>query len=374
MSKVERFDYLLSNPPYQDEKNSAIFHNFQKLSDKVSEKNSLIYPADKWCMRSGKGIGLDLFSVEQLNDTHVTDITIYEEANQVFSTIALHGGISIVSKDSTRNNGNVLKVSTIDSESVETVETFPLLKTRTLSTSNNMNKIVQKVLSKVYGNSDLVDKSDNPSDRVRFLSESVFPTSIYGINSSFIVRSDTALTEPEYFKKLEEGSLEETYVRVLTNGSTGKGGRVSWFWIPETSVPKLHPSYKDYVVAISTRNAAGYGGRSQQARIFGPEEVFGDCRYGVAVFKKPYHAENFMKWFGTDVVRALTLSSSRRVKNFGINVPLLKSYKTKNREIDFTEKIETVNQQLVKLYGLTEDEQSYISKTVSTLGSFEMVE
>lgn len=366
MEKVERFSYLVSNPPYQDEKNSAIFQHFQNLSDKISEKSCLIYPADKWTTRSGKGVGLDQFSKEQLNDSHVKNVTIYEEANSIFESIHLHGGVSMVTKDSTSDNNGKIEVTTIDKEKNSDTQNFPHFKNRVLSTSNTVNKIVEKVLEKV-------SEEDNTPV---FLDSIVQPTSIYGISSSFIMKSKSAVPKSVFEEKLANGEIEnpDSYIKVLSNEVTGKGGRVKWFHVKRDEIPKFPTIHGNYIIAISNRNAGGYGGRSQQARIFGPDEVFGDSRFAVAVFYERQHAANFMKWMGTDVVRFLILSSSRRVKNFGVNVPVLSNYSNSNPHIDFSETSETLNQQLVSLYGLSDEDVDCIRKTVKTLGTFEMSE
>lgn len=348
---IEKFDFAISNPPYQDEKNSAIFHNFQKVGDVVADKTSMVYPADKWMLRSGKGVGLDEFSIQQLNENTLKNITVFEDANSLFEGIELHGGISIVTKDKSFDNSGKIDVHTYDFDMVSNAQVFSAPGERTISTSNSMNVIVQKVIKNA--GTDL------------FLDSVSCPTSLYGIGSNFI-QNNKALAIPD-----ETYNNEKGYVRVLANETTGTQGRVKWFWVPAAVVPKKPIVSDDYIIAISTRHAAGYGGRSQQARIFSPEEFFGDSRYGVASFTTQEEAENFFKWMSSDVVRILILSSSRRIKNFGTNVPLLKSYKQGDSEIDFSKDI---NLQLIKKYKLDSDDVEFMTNTISTLGAFAMDE
>ena len=64
-----------------------------------------------------------------------------------------------------------------------------------------------------------------------------------------------------------------------------------------------------------------------------------------------------MKWLKTPLIRTLCFSSARRIKNFGVNVPLLDSYENSTL-IDFDKDIET---QLEELYDISEKEKQYLS-------------
>lgn len=353
---TRKFDYVLSNPPYQDTGNSAIFHVFQEYADSITQHVSMIYPADKWMLKSGKGEGLDAFAAIQLNSPYITSITVYEDAQSVFGGIELHGGISIVAKDFSFHNDGCIAITTIDFDSNVDCRTLNAPGDRTLSTSNAINGIVEKVLT--------------VSGDAQFLHDIALQTSLYGIGSNFIENNrSVAIPDGEY--QHGEYHHEQNYVRVLANNTTGTQGRVQWFWVPENSVPKMSECSSKYVVAISTRHASGYGGRSQQARIFHPNEYFGDSRYAVAAFDTREEAQNFFTWMSSNVIRLLILSSSRRIKNFGTNVPLLTTYTSKNTAINFSQNID---KQLYHCYDFTSDEILFIEKTIATLGSFAMEE
>lgn len=51
---TRQFNYCISNPPYQNTSNSAIFHIFHNLSTYFSHDSIMIYPAQKWLLKSGK--------------------------------------------------------------------------------------------------------------------------------------------------------------------------------------------------------------------------------------------------------------------------------------------------------------------------------
>lgn len=73
-----KFDYVIGNPPYQEEAESEstsngqkprknIFQHFQIQADKIAKDSSvLIYPGGRWMHQSGKG--LKQFGKDLIND------------------------------------------------------------------------------------------------------------------------------------------------------------------------------------------------------------------------------------------------------------------------------------------------------------------
>ncbi|WP_033159673.1 Eco57I restriction-modification methylase domain-containing protein [Mycoplasmoides alvi] len=108
MSKVKRpkltkFDYCISNPPYQiqvksdniqDNSSSAnvIFDKFVHLGTEISNITCMIFPA-KW-MIGGKG--LDNFRKLILDSKNIEYLIDCENYKQLFPTIILHSGLSIM--------------------------------------------------------------------------------------------------------------------------------------------------------------------------------------------------------------------------------------------------------------------------------------
>lgn len=75
-----KFDFVIGNPPYQEETTQEasktngqtpkknIFHYFQMAADRIAgEATVMIYPAGRWIHRSGKG--MEDFGLQQINDS-----------------------------------------------------------------------------------------------------------------------------------------------------------------------------------------------------------------------------------------------------------------------------------------------------------------
>lgn len=114
-----KFDFVIGNPPYQEETihkevttnkqtpKRNIFQHFQMQADKVAKKGiSLIYPAGRWIHRSGKG--MKEFGLKQINDPKLKKIIVYPDAKDLFPTVAIADGISIVMKDMNKAGGGFI--------------------------------------------------------------------------------------------------------------------------------------------------------------------------------------------------------------------------------------------------------------------------
>ena len=104
-----KFDFVIGNPPYQEEAESEsltngqkprknIFHHFQIAADKIAKEGSvLIYPGGRWMHQSGKG--LQQFGKTLINDPSLASVEFYPSSKEVFGTAAdIADGITIVSK------------------------------------------------------------------------------------------------------------------------------------------------------------------------------------------------------------------------------------------------------------------------------------
>lgn len=108
--RTMKFDFIIGNPPYQEETvqevsktngqapRKNIFHYYQIGADKLAgEAAVLIYPAGRWIHRSGKG--MEEFGLQQINDPKLKKVIFYPDSSEVFSGVAIADGVGIVIKD-----------------------------------------------------------------------------------------------------------------------------------------------------------------------------------------------------------------------------------------------------------------------------------
>lgn len=101
-----KFDFIIGNPPYQEEDGGAsasakpVYQYFVDGASRVSEAYCLIMPS-RWY--SG-GKGLDDFRNTMLKDIHIKALHDFPNTNDMFPNVNIRGGVCIVQWDSRYNN------------------------------------------------------------------------------------------------------------------------------------------------------------------------------------------------------------------------------------------------------------------------------
>lgn len=103
-----KFDYVIGNPPYQEEapgtstSDKPVYHTFMDAAYSVSDKVELITPAR---FLFDTGATPSVWNRKMLSDTHFKVLQYESDAKYFFSSIELPGGIAISYRDATRNFG-----------------------------------------------------------------------------------------------------------------------------------------------------------------------------------------------------------------------------------------------------------------------------
>ena len=93
-----KFDFVIGNPPYQQEsekksevngqtRRKNVFQLFQIEADKIANEGTiLIYPGARWIHQSGKGV--ERFGHDQINDQTLSKVVYYPNAKEIFANHA----------------------------------------------------------------------------------------------------------------------------------------------------------------------------------------------------------------------------------------------------------------------------------------------
>lgn len=108
--QAKKFTAVVSNPPYQqdngDSANSpSVYHHFMEVAKLFSEKLSFIYPS-KWG-QGGAGEGLNEFRERELASKYYLRYFDYSDATSLFSGIQLGGGVNYFLWSSEEHNGPI---------------------------------------------------------------------------------------------------------------------------------------------------------------------------------------------------------------------------------------------------------------------------
>lgn len=326
MEIVKKFDYAISNPPYQTETQSVkssrrttsdIFPNFQICSTFIADKTIMIYPAT-W----QKDINVKLGQFLKNNGLKSSE---YFNSNNLFPEIRSGYPLSIVivekgfEKEILINKIKRPRNETVwvDSEKkaliLDKIQHFPIL----TNGATHLSK-----LSNIQDSG--LEFFEDPDSFIE-------PVSVY-IKKKPGVQSDGGYyyTEKEPLEKLliYPKSLNEYKVSIQSSPI----GRMRIF-----------------NELLDNRTPLG-------AKVFGINEIHSQTWIQLKTFDNIEEAENFAKYVNSFVFQLLTSFDYSR-KTFASHVPDLKDYTNNNPNIDFSQPID---EQLYKLFKLTNDEINII--------------
>ena len=351
-----KFDFVIGNPPYQEETSfeittngqksrKNIFHHFQNAADEIAEDGSvMIYPGGRWIHQSGKG--LKQFGHNQINDHHLSRIDFYPNSKELFGNAAdLSDGISIVLKDNHKNTQG-FEYNYIQDNECEKVfldnpgdDLIPL-NPKDFIISNKIRAFCLKY-------------------NISFLNSSILPRSLFGIESEFVEKN------PNKVKLLENNQNfdKDKEVKLFTNDKAGKAGRAKWY-IVNRNVIESNKEYIDkWKVVVSSANAGGQK-RDNQIEILDNYSAFGRSRVALRAFDTKKEAENFYNYCKTYLIRYTFLLTDEALSSLGKLVPDIVNYSDKNNFLNFTENLD---KQLFEIFDLSETEIEFIKNRIDNL-------
>ncbi len=349
-----KFDFVIGNPPYQEEtaqKDTAngqktqknIFHYFQIQADQIATKGSvMIYPAGRWIHQSGKG--LRTFGSEQINDPHLKKLVFYKNSNSIFPQAAIADGVSIVLKDMTKKTAGFDYVYTTDTETTEIHADNPGEDLMPLNP--NDHTILKKI-------DEFVKR-----EHIAYMHDGILPRTFFGIESNFAEENPDKVRP--YDTDMDVDFSHE--VKLFTNDKAGKAGRAKWFVADKGVITNNPDKIGEWQVVVSSANAGGQK-RDNQLEIMDNHSAFGRARVALKSFRNCREAENFYAYMKTYVIRYAFLMTDEALTSLGKRVPDLLDYSDGSKGFDFGHDLDG---QLFKKIGLRE-EVDYIKGIVDNL-------
>lgn len=257
-------------------------------------------------------------------------------------------GISVVFKDFRKHTGGFSYVYKKDGVSVEVQRKNP--GDHIISLSPYDEPIIKEI-------NDVVESEAN---QFAFLNASIFPRSLFSIESDFVERN------PEKVRPYNEDSTfdETTEIKLLTNDKAGKAGRARWYIANRDVITTGLGVLNDWKVIVSSANAGGQK-RDNQIEVIGPNCAFGRARIALRTFKTREEAYNFLKWCKTDLIRFAFLLTDESLSSLGKQVPDICNYANNNGVIEFS--FPDINQQVYNLFKITSEQQIHIKEVLREL-------
>lgn len=351
-----KFDYVIGNPPYQQETSieittngqksrKNIFHYFQIEADKISKKGSvLIYPGGRWIHQSGKG--LKQFGLEQINDKRLSKLYFYPDSKELFGNAAdLSDGISIIVKDTNKETegfayiyakGNQHQTVFVENPGEELMPLNP----NDVMITNQINAFVR-------------------SYSLRYLHNFILPRSLFGIESDFVSKNQDKVRNYENGDSFDEN----TEIKLFTNDKAGTAGRARWYIANKNVITQNQQYIGEWQVVVSSANAGGQK-RDNQIEIVDNHSAYGRSRVALRSFETYNEALNFYNYANTYFVKYAFLMTDEALTSLGKKVPDLLDYTNNNIFIDFSKELDS---QLFSLAGFSENDINYIKDVVDNI-------
>ncbi|MCD7884999.1 MAG: Eco57I restriction-modification methylase domain-containing protein [Lachnospiraceae bacterium] len=338
-----KFDFVIGNPPYQDEtlgdnKGYAppIYHKFLEGAYQIADRVEMIHPA-RFLFNAGSTP--KAWNAKMLEDEHFCILHYEEDAATVFSNTDIKGGIVISYRDSEKTLGPI-KVFTKYSE---------------------LNTILKKVNLKSPVSIMTIIYIQNRFNLECLYSE--HPDYIENIGS----KGKDSRFEKNIFEKIPAFTKEPTPDCVKTLGIFNL--KREWRYIPARFVDSNHENLGFYKVVLPVANGSGAFGQILSTPVIQkPNEAYTRSFIGIGAFDTEQEAINLLKYLKAKFTRAMlcvlkvTQMTNKDVWKY---VPLQDF--TASSDINWSKSISEIDQQLYAKYGLDEKEIAFIESHVKEM-------
>ncbi len=333
-----KFDYVIGNPPYQQDTDGAgrqatpLYNFFVEAAKELNPESICMIIPSRWF---AGGMGLNDFREMMMNDKHLKRLVDYTNSKDCFPGISISGGVCYFLRD--KNYLGDCKFTNITNNEKDTV-VRSLNEFSILVRYNKSVSIIRKVQNK---KEDCIDSIMSP----------LMP---YGLSTNY--RGSTKPT------------TKDDLILHASNGFT---------YIDRSVITKGLESIDKYKILISKTSAehAGEPGKDGRFRVIpssmkviGPREVCTHSYFIVGPWDEKEPAQNAVIYLKTRFVRFLALLC---ISSFGLSklvfpfVPIQDF--SEISDINWNTSIANIDKQLYKKYGLSEEEINFIEAKIKEM-------
>ena len=326
-----KFDVVIGNPPYQEEtkdtSDKPIYNYFMSEAYKFADKVCFITPA-RFLFNAGKTP--KKWNAKMLNDKYLKVAYYEQDSSNVFLNTDIKGGVAITYRDAQKNFGKI----------------------GTFTHFEELNSILRKVVDDKF--------------------ESIEP--IVGVQLDYKFKKEFKISQvglkTNVFKKQKhlftDSRVTDTQIAIL--GLNGRSRVYKYIESKYFDLPQNHQKWKVY---LPTSNGSGAIGEVLSTPLVGEplvgEPLVGHTEtfIGIGEFDNREEAENLLKYIRTKFARTMlgTLKiTQHNLASTWANVPLQNF--TNNSDIDWSQSIAQIDQQLYKKYDLNEKEIAFIEEKI----------
>ena len=340
-----KFDFIIGNPPYQDEtlgdnKGFAppIYHKFLESAYKIADAVEMIHPA-RFLFNAGSTP--KEWNKKMLADPNLMVLYYEQDSSKVFANTDIKGGVVITYHDKKKNFGAIEvfspygELNSIMHKAAPVDARDSLMSIIYLQSCFNLVALYEK-----YPNMKKIIGSDGKDRRFR--------------NNIF--------EKVPLFTMKKDNSDDISVIGVISN-------KRQWRYFPLKYMDLQHENLFKYKVLVVRVNGTGALGETLSAPIISnPREGYTQTFIGVGAFDSKDEAENALKYIKCKFLRTMlgilkiTQDNNRDTWRM---VPLQDF--TSSSDIDWSKSIKEIDRQLYAKYGLDEDEINFIESHVKEM-------
>ena len=338
-----KFDYIIGNPPYQEEVEDTgksfakpIYDYFLDAAYQLGDIVEMIHPA-RFLFDAGSTP--KAWNEKMLNDEHLKVLWYEADCKRVFANTDIKGGVAITYRNNKRDYG-----------AIGTFTAFPQL-----------NSIIKKVKVHAY---------DSLSDIMTNRGICRFSSLAYSEQPEELKNTADPRIAPSAFERMPALFTEakphdgHEYIQILGNLKNERVYR--WF---RKDYLKDVPNLYAYRVVVPKANGNGtFGETIASPLILPPLTGFTETFIAIGESKSVQEAESILKYIKTKFVRAL-LGALKVTQNGPKQVWRLIPLQdfTSSSDIDWSQSVADIDKQLYKKYNLTGEEIDFIEKNVKEM-------
>lgn len=332
-----KFDYVIGNPPYQDERQGTsttalpVYNNFMDASYKVGSSVMLITPA-RFLFNAGRTP--KQWNEQMLNDEHLKVLYYEKDGEKVFPNTDIKGGVAITYRDEKQSYG-----------AIGTFTIFP-----------ELNLILRKVKNKIVKGNSLADIMFVAS---KFNTNTLFDD--FPIYAGHERRMSSNVLTFDCFHEVEEENDISVYGIVK--------GKRQHRYISARYVDLTDTNIERYKLILPKADGNGtFGDTLTNPEILPKRSGFTHTFLGIGSFMTEAEAKAEMKYVKTKFTRALLgvlkVTQDNNADKWKY-VPLQDF--TAHSDIDWSKSVAEIDRQLYRKYDLTADEIEFIEAHVKEM-------
>ena len=361
-----KFNAIIGNPPYNDDESrgdvgsgNSIYPFFMKGANELSDRITCLITPAAWMMQYPTGTDHDLIDALRKNKD-IVEIHDYKDSKDVFSNVSIPSGVCVCLTD--KNNKSGLGSYYIhNGDKTEVVKDIVLFneEAKLIFRDKYAYNIVEKI-NKIH-------KKEKKFNEVCVGAKHHFDDGKKILTSTWDDYSDcqTEHFNIKYYLKSNNKKHKDRCTQQNTNGLPNLG----YGWVNKHQVPKNIEDSNRPKLLVGQAFTAG----SPQV-IDIPEYVGTNCvcsQSFIPIFS-PHDSESecriIYKYMCTKFFRYLVncMKSDQNLGNVTYKLVPLQDF-TNQSDIDWSQSIQNIDQQLYKKYNLTPEEITYIEQTIKPM-------